>query len=163
MFWECFLLLLSVLVARPDTKIQSVSGGVFERVPAPGARVNGSEEERGDSRDLLSNSCLRSGAVFIDQYCNPLAEITLKDTQAQFDSIVELVRKALRGLNGRHPSLTFRAGTGLLRPPLCAQGSWRRGSVGNPAGCPHRVTKQPFMAQPHARLGHVKDSTHGGW
>ncbi|XP_039085441.1 F-box only protein 21 isoform X3 [Hyaena hyaena] len=50
------------------------------------------------------------GAVYIDQYCNPLSDISLKDTQAQIDSIVELVCKTLRGINSRHPSLSFKAG-----------------------------------------------------
>ncbi|KAM9622230.1 F-box only protein 21 isoform 3-T3 [Trichechus inunguis] len=50
------------------------------------------------------------GAVYIDQYCNPLSDISLKDIQAQIDSIVELVCKTLRGINSRHPSLAFKAG-----------------------------------------------------
>ncbi|KAK2102706.1 F-box protein 21 [Saguinus oedipus] len=50
------------------------------------------------------------GAVYIDQYCNPLSDISLKDIQAQIDSIVELVCKTLRGINCRHPSLGFKAG-----------------------------------------------------
>nr|XP_035971745.1 F-box only protein 21 isoform X9 [Halichoerus grypus] len=50
------------------------------------------------------------GAVYIDQYCNPLSDISLKDIQAQIDSIVELVCKTLRGINTRHPSLAFKAG-----------------------------------------------------
>ncbi|KAL6083802.1 hypothetical protein STEG23_015974, partial [Scotinomys teguina] len=50
------------------------------------------------------------GAVYIDQYCNPLSDISLRDIQAQIHSIVELVCKTLRGINSRHPSLTFRAG-----------------------------------------------------
>lgn len=54
------------------------------------------------------------GAVYIDQYCNPLSDISLRDIQAQIHSIVELVCKTLRGINGRHPSLTFRAGMELL-------------------------------------------------
>ncbi|XP_024422472.1 F-box only protein 21 isoform X4 [Desmodus rotundus] len=62
------------------------------------------------------------GAVFIDQYCNPLAEITLKDIQAQFDNIVELVRRTLRGLNSRHPSLTFKAGQSPMVRELDLQG-----------------------------------------
>nr|XP_004611262.1 unnamed protein product [Sorex araneus] len=50
------------------------------------------------------------GAVYIDQYCNPLSNINLKDIQAQIDGIVELVCKTLRGINSRHPSLAFKAG-----------------------------------------------------
>ncbi|XP_070131530.1 F-box only protein 21 isoform X10 [Equus przewalskii] len=50
------------------------------------------------------------GAIYIDQYCNPLSDISLKDIQAQIDSIVELVCKTLRGINSRHPSLAFKAG-----------------------------------------------------
>uniref|UniRef100_A0A2R8ML76 Hemimethylated DNA-binding domain-containing protein n=1 Tax=Callithrix jacchus TaxID=9483 RepID=A0A2R8ML76_CALJA len=49
-------------------------------------------------------------AVYIDQYCNPLSDISLKDIQAQIDSIVELVCKTLRGINCRHHSLGFKAG-----------------------------------------------------
>lgn len=52
--------------------------------------------------------------MYIDQYCNPLSDISLKDTQAQIDSIVELVCKTLRGINSRHPSLSFKAGVELL-------------------------------------------------
>ena len=54
-----------------------------------------------------------TGAVYIDQYCNPLSDISFRDIQAQIHSIVELVCKTLRGINSRHPSLTFRAGAEL--------------------------------------------------
>lgn len=54
-----------------------------------------------------------TGAVYIDQYCNPLSDISLRDIQAQIHNIVELVCKTLRGINSRHPSLTFRAGAKL--------------------------------------------------
>ena len=57
---------------------------------------------------------LPTGAVYIDQYCNPLSDISLRDIQAQIHSIVELVCKTLRGVNSRHPSLTFRPGMELL-------------------------------------------------
>lgn len=60
------------------------------------------------------SALLTTGAVYIDQYCNPLSDISLRDIQAQIHSIVELVCKTLRGINGRHPSLTFRAGMELL-------------------------------------------------
>uniref|UniRef100_A0A8D0MT28 Hemimethylated DNA-binding domain-containing protein n=1 Tax=Sus scrofa TaxID=9823 RepID=A0A8D0MT28_PIG len=54
------------------------------------------------------------GAVYIDQYCNPLSDISLKDIQAQIDNIVELVCKTLRGINSRHPSLAFKAGESAM-------------------------------------------------
>ena len=90
--------------------------------------------------------------MFIDQYCNPLAEITLKDIQAQFDNIVELVRRTLRGLNSRHPSLTFKAGVHLLWPRSVCTGAPGVVGLSETAVCPHCVTKQPFMTQPRARL-----------
>uniref|UniRef100_A0A286XVI0 Hemimethylated DNA-binding domain-containing protein n=1 Tax=Cavia porcellus TaxID=10141 RepID=A0A286XVI0_CAVPO len=50
------------------------------------------------------------GAVYIDQNCNPLSDISIKDIQAQIDNIVELVCKTLQGMNSCHPSLAFKAG-----------------------------------------------------
>ncbi|XP_043825539.1 F-box only protein 21 [Dromiciops gliroides] len=54
------------------------------------------------------------GAVLIDQYCNPLADICLKDIQSQVESITDQVRKILRGKNCRHPSLAFKAGGTMI-------------------------------------------------
>uniref|UniRef100_A0AAY4BQC8 Hemimethylated DNA-binding domain-containing protein n=1 Tax=Denticeps clupeoides TaxID=299321 RepID=A0AAY4BQC8_9TELE len=45
------------------------------------------------------------GAVLVDQYCNPLAEITLEIISVQLDDIVDKVRKLLRVTNPSHPSL----------------------------------------------------------
>lgn len=65
-----------------------------------------------------------TGAVYIDQYCNPLSDISLRDIQAQIHNIVELVCKTLRGINSRHPSLTFRAGAEL------SEMGWAAGALG---------------------------------
>lgn len=45
------------------------------------------------------------GAVLVDQYCNPLAEVTLESISAQLDDITEKVKKYLRVKNASHPSL----------------------------------------------------------
>ncbi|XP_061880114.1 F-box only protein 21 [Entelurus aequoreus] len=46
-----------------------------------------------------------AGAVLVDQYCNPLADITLEGVQAQLDDVVDKVKKTLRLKNASHPSL----------------------------------------------------------
>ncbi|XP_053085209.1 F-box only protein 21 isoform X2 [Pangasianodon hypophthalmus] len=67
------------------------------------------------------------GAVLVDQYCNPLADVTLESISAQLDDITEKVKKYLRVKNASHPSL--RSGPGdcvvvqdfeLQRQVLCA-------------------------------------------
>ncbi|XP_013866586.1 F-box only protein 21 [Austrofundulus limnaeus] len=45
------------------------------------------------------------GAVLVDQYCNPLADVTLEGISAQIDEIAEKVKKMLRIKNPSHPSL----------------------------------------------------------
>ncbi|CAL1615748.1 unnamed protein product [Knipowitschia caucasica] len=45
------------------------------------------------------------GAVLVDQYCNPLAEVTTEGISAQLDEIVDKVKKTLRLKNASHPSL----------------------------------------------------------
>ncbi|XP_056130472.1 F-box only protein 21 isoform X2 [Lampris incognitus] len=45
------------------------------------------------------------GAVLVDQYCNPLADVTLESISAQLDEITEKVKKMLRTKNPSHPSL----------------------------------------------------------
>uniref|UniRef100_A0A3Q2EIB3 F-box protein 21 n=1 Tax=Cyprinodon variegatus TaxID=28743 RepID=A0A3Q2EIB3_CYPVA len=45
------------------------------------------------------------GAVLVDQYCNPLAEVTLESISEQVDGLVEKVKKMLRIKNSSHPSL----------------------------------------------------------
>ncbi|KAG7489889.1 F-box only protein 21 isoform X2 [Solea senegalensis] len=45
------------------------------------------------------------GAVLVDQYCNPLADITLDSISAQLDEITEKVKKMLRIKNPSHPTL----------------------------------------------------------
>lgn len=45
------------------------------------------------------------GAVLVDQYCNPLADVTLNSISAQLDEIAEKVKKMLRIKNPSHPSL----------------------------------------------------------
>ncbi|XP_055080007.1 F-box only protein 21 isoform X2 [Periophthalmus magnuspinnatus] len=45
------------------------------------------------------------GAVLVDQYCNPLADVTLEGISVQLDEMVEKVKKTLRLKNPSHPSL----------------------------------------------------------
>ncbi|XP_055017200.1 F-box only protein 21 isoform X1 [Boleophthalmus pectinirostris] len=45
------------------------------------------------------------GAVLVDQYCNPLADVTLEGISVQLDEMVEKVKKMLRLKNPSHPSL----------------------------------------------------------
>uniref|UniRef100_A0AAR2IW15 Hemimethylated DNA-binding domain-containing protein n=1 Tax=Pygocentrus nattereri TaxID=42514 RepID=A0AAR2IW15_PYGNA len=45
------------------------------------------------------------GAVLVDQYCNPLADVTLESISAQLNDITEKVKKYLRVKNASHPSL----------------------------------------------------------
>uniref|UniRef100_A0A672N9T1 F-box protein 21 n=1 Tax=Sinocyclocheilus grahami TaxID=75366 RepID=A0A672N9T1_SINGR len=47
------------------------------------------------------------GAVLVDQYCNPLADVTLESTSAQIEEITDKVKKNLRVKNATHPSLRF--------------------------------------------------------
>ncbi|XP_077572099.1 F-box only protein 21 [Stigmatopora nigra] len=51
-----------------------------------------------------------AGAVLVDQYCNPLAEVTLEGISAQLDEIVDKVKKTLRVKNPSHPSLRVAPG-----------------------------------------------------
>ncbi|CAH2295962.1 F-box only 21 isoform X1 [Pelobates cultripes] len=50
------------------------------------------------------------GAVLIDQYCNPLEDISLDNIQAQLDTILEKVKALLGVKNSRHPALFLQAG-----------------------------------------------------
>ncbi|KAM3867899.1 F-box only protein 21 [Diretmus argenteus] len=45
------------------------------------------------------------GAILVDQYCNPLADVTLDSMSAQLDEITDKVKKMLRIKNPSHPSL----------------------------------------------------------
>uniref|UniRef100_A0A4W4F605 Hemimethylated DNA-binding domain-containing protein n=1 Tax=Electrophorus electricus TaxID=8005 RepID=A0A4W4F605_ELEEL len=45
------------------------------------------------------------GAVLVDQYCNPLADVTLESISVQIDDITDKVKKYLRVKNASHPSL----------------------------------------------------------
>ncbi|XP_058850317.1 F-box only protein 21-like isoform X1 [Acipenser ruthenus] len=45
------------------------------------------------------------GAVLIDQYCNPLAEISLESISAQLEEITAKIKKTLQMRNPTHPSL----------------------------------------------------------
>ncbi|XP_054630852.1 F-box only protein 21 [Dunckerocampus dactyliophorus] len=53
-----------------------------------------------------------AGAVLVDQYCNPLADVTLEGVSAQLDDMAEKVKKTLRLKNPSHPSL--RSAPGFL-------------------------------------------------
>uniref|UniRef100_A0A7N6A1P1 Hemimethylated DNA-binding domain-containing protein n=1 Tax=Anabas testudineus TaxID=64144 RepID=A0A7N6A1P1_ANATE len=50
------------------------------------------------------------GAVLVDQYCNPLADVTVDSISAQLDEIAEKVKKMLRIKNASHPSLRITQG-----------------------------------------------------
>lgn len=50
------------------------------------------------------------GAVLVDQYCNPLADLTLNSISIQLDEITEKVKKMLRIKNPSHPSLRVTQG-----------------------------------------------------
>ncbi|KAM4808145.1 F-box only protein 21 [Rhinophrynus dorsalis] len=50
------------------------------------------------------------GAVLIDQYCNPLDNVSLSDVQAQIEAILSKVKTLLSGRNNRHPSLSLQPG-----------------------------------------------------
>nr|XP_019954553.1 PREDICTED: F-box only protein 21 isoform X1 [Paralichthys olivaceus] len=54
------------------------------------------------------------GAVLVDQYCNPLADVTLESISAQVDEIAEKVKKMLRIKNPSHPSLRLAQGDCLV-------------------------------------------------
>ena len=41
----------------------------------------------------------------MDQYCNPLAEVSLESISAQLDEIIDKVQKMLMIKNASHPSL----------------------------------------------------------
>uniref|UniRef100_A0A3B3TLJ9 F-box protein 21 n=1 Tax=Poecilia latipinna TaxID=48699 RepID=A0A3B3TLJ9_9TELE len=45
------------------------------------------------------------GAVLVDQYCNPLADVTLESISQQMDDVAEKAKKMLRIKNPSHPSL----------------------------------------------------------
>ena len=66
------------------------------------------------------------GAVLVDQYCNPLADITLDSISAQLDEIAEKVKKMLRIKNTSHPSLRIAPGelskTKIFRMKSCVCG-----------------------------------------
>uniref|UniRef100_A0A8C9T3V1 F-box protein 21 n=1 Tax=Scleropages formosus TaxID=113540 RepID=A0A8C9T3V1_SCLFO len=70
------------------------------------------------------------GAVLVDQYCNPLADVSLQSISSQLDEITDKVKKTLRTKNPSHPSM--RADQGgcfvvedleLQRQVLCALNS----------------------------------------
>ncbi|XP_072272048.1 F-box only protein 21 [Pyxicephalus adspersus] len=52
------------------------------------------------------------GAVLIDQYCNPLEDVSFADIQAQIENILAKVKAYLTIKNSRHPSLSLPAGVG---------------------------------------------------
>ncbi|KAM9330908.1 F-box only protein 21 [Gastrophryne carolinensis] len=50
------------------------------------------------------------GAVLIEQYCNPLEDVSLSNIQATIEEILGKVKICLSTKNNRHPSLTLQAG-----------------------------------------------------
>ena len=54
----------------------------------------------------MCNKCVCvPGAVLVDQYCNPLADVSLESISAQLDEIIDKVQKMLKIKNPSHPSL----------------------------------------------------------
>ncbi|XP_046907943.1 F-box only protein 21 isoform X1 [Hypomesus transpacificus] len=51
------------------------------------------------------------GAVLVDQYCNPLADVSLESISAQLDEIIDKVQKMLKIKNPSHPSLRVGPGS----------------------------------------------------
>ncbi|XP_051749994.1 F-box only protein 21 isoform X1 [Ctenopharyngodon idella] len=45
------------------------------------------------------------GAILVDQYCNPLTDVTLESISAQIEEITDKVKKYLRVKNATHPCL----------------------------------------------------------
>lgn len=58
------------------------------------------------------------GAVLVDQYCNPLSDVSLSSISAQLDEIVEKVKKMLSIKNPSHPSLQVNQGGVKTMPNL---------------------------------------------
>lgn len=58
------------------------------------------------------------GAVLVDRYCNPLADITLSSISAQLDEIAEKVKKMLRLKTPSHPSLHLTQGEDFKLPSV---------------------------------------------
>ncbi|KAG8597862.1 hypothetical protein GDO81_002412 [Engystomops pustulosus] len=54
-----------------------------------------------NSQDILE------GAVLIDQYCNPLEDVSPENIQAEIDDITRKVKVYLSAKNSRHPSLSM--------------------------------------------------------
>ncbi|KAM3937060.1 F-box only protein 21 [Leptodactylus fuscus] len=69
-----------------------------------------------DRQDILE------GAVLIDQYCNPLEDVSLANIQAEIDDITRRVKVYLSAKNSRHPSLSLRAGNVSYIEDLDLQG-----------------------------------------
>ncbi|KAM9744478.1 F-box only protein 21 [Menidia menidia] len=69
------------------------------------------------------------GAVLVDQYCNPLADVTLDNISLQLDEIAEKAKKMLRIKNPSHPSLRLSQGDSVIedfelqRQVVCALNS----------------------------------------
>lgn len=50
------------------------------------------------------------GALLIDQYCNPLGDVSFADIETQIEDILRKVKVYLSMKNSRHPSLSLQAG-----------------------------------------------------
>ncbi|XP_069816848.1 F-box only protein 21 isoform X1 [Dendropsophus ebraccatus] len=69
-----------------------------------------------DKQDFLE------GAVLIDQYCNPLEDISLENIQVQIEDLIRRVKVYLNAKNSRHPSLSLQAGDSSYIEDLTLQG-----------------------------------------
>lgn len=59
------------------------------------------------------------GAVLVDQYCNPLADVSLDGISSQLEEITDKVKKMLRMKNSSHPSLRVTQGWSELERNTC--------------------------------------------
>ena len=68
---------------------------------------------------LLCISYPSWGAVLVDQYCNPLADISVASISDQLEEITDKVKKMLRIKNPSHPSLRGVPGRFIFLLPAC--------------------------------------------
>ena len=71
----------------------------------------------------------------MDQYCNPLADITVASISDQLEEITDKVKKMLRIKNPSHPSLRGVPGRFLFLHPACIRAgvSWSETCTTNTA------------------------------
>ncbi|KAM4053309.1 F-box only protein 21 [Anomaloglossus baeobatrachus] len=65
---------------------------------------------------------IMEGAVLIDQYCNPLDDVSIENIQSEIENITRRVKVYLSTKNSRHPSLSHQAGESPYIEDLDLQG-----------------------------------------